>query len=121
MRVKFIFYGKLKSKGSLNFLIPKKNVIKKDIILRNYIMYKFKKSVGLVKGGRKDYVECELWEFNISKLRFKLLIFILDFVEGVFYNKYKRVLVDFESDKVWLYLYNRKIDLKNSVKIDKFV
>jgi gamma-glutamylcyclotransferase (GGCT)/AIG2-like uncharacterized protein YtfP len=121
MIVKFIFYGKFKSGGVLNFLIPKRNSVKKKLKLKGYRMYKFGNSVGVIQTKQKDYVECELWELDISRVKLKLLLLILDLVEGVYYKKYKRIIVDSVYGSAWIYIYNRKISLRSSIEIKNFV
>jgi gamma-glutamylcyclotransferase (GGCT)/AIG2-like uncharacterized protein YtfP len=110
VKAKFIFYGKLKSNEILNFIIPKKNSTKQNIKLKGFKMYSLKNSVGVIKTNKKDIIECELWTLNISKLRLKLLLFILDLIEGTHIKKYKRIPITYSCEKAWIYIYNKKID-----------
>lgn len=102
--VNFVFYGKLKSTGSLNFLLPKKRAKKENLLLPGYKVYKTGNSFVAIKAGREHKLEAEFWEFRIKAFWSGLLLFFLDLLEGVFWNKYKRHIIETEYGKAWIYL-----------------
>jgi gamma-glutamylcyclotransferase (GGCT)/AIG2-like uncharacterized protein YtfP len=105
---KVILYGVLKENQKFNFLIPKESSYKK-IKLKGYQMYNLGTSPGVIKGQKNDLVSCELCEFNISKLKERWYFLILDIFEGTYKKRYIRKKIIFENEKVWMYIYNRKI------------
>lgn len=102
--INFVFYGKLKSNGSLNFLLPKKRVGKKDFILSGYKIYKKRHSFVATKTVEGDKVDAEFWTFNLRFVSPRLFLFYLDLVEGVFLGKYKRTIEKTEYGEGWIYI-----------------
>jgi gamma-glutamylcyclotransferase (GGCT)/AIG2-like uncharacterized protein YtfP len=106
--MKIIIYGLLKEKENFNFLMPKNSKYTK-IKLEEYKMYNLGTSPGVIKGTKKDYLFCEICEFNISSFKEKWYFFILDIFEGTYKKRYIRKKIQYENEEAWIYLYNRKI------------
>ncbi len=106
--INFIFYGKLKSSGSLNFFLPKRRAKKKDLVLDGYKIYKKRFSFIALKSEKGDRIEAEFWTFNLKYINPGLFLFFLDLLEGVFLAKYKRIIENTEYGEAWIYVGQNK-------------
>jgi gamma-glutamylcyclotransferase (GGCT)/AIG2-like uncharacterized protein YtfP len=108
-------YGKLRSDGPFNFLLPKKNTKKKEVMLNGFQIHNLGRSLGAVRADARDQILCELWTFSMPKYKERIMLFVLDLYENFLVTKYQRVLIPSEYGEGWIYLYTGDVTNKKDV------
>lgn len=118
-----LVYGTLRKRGKFSFLLPPPQ-FHKIIILRGFEMYDLKnKPASRVSNNKEDFIICEVLDYNNSSyVTRKYILFVLSILESTFIKKYKRHLIEFESDTFgYIYLYNWKINTEKFRKITNWI
>ncbi|MFT4312142.1 MAG: hypothetical protein ACMXYF_02835 [Candidatus Woesearchaeota archaeon] len=106
--VRFIFYGNLKHKKRFSSFLPQGTFQKVKVY--GLQMHKLRTCPAVVK--KNNYIYAQLWTFVLSPWQKRLLLFILDLIEGVYITRFTRQTMMIQNQKAYIYIYNWSVQNK---------
>ena len=118
MKVSFVMYGTLRKGQGRHEVLPTDKGTMEMVEISGYKMYALRYGFPGVypTNNPEDTFTAELWTFDLTEKEAEKLVAVLDNIEGVAYNMYKREYIEVNGVTACIYVSNIPLD-KGSIEI----